>query len=97
MVRKGGTVIEVGNWVDRGETVPLNVMKHITSKNVHIHSVYHCGNVWGRILQILQQQSGRFPFQELITHRLGLEETVAKMGIVQDPNQCMKVQVVPHK
>jgi L-iditol 2-dehydrogenase len=39
MVRKGGTVIEVGNWVDTGKTVPLNVMQHIASKNVHIHSV----------------------------------------------------------
>ena len=47
MVRKSGTVIEVGNWVDREKTVELNVMKHITSKNLHIHSLYHCGNNWG--------------------------------------------------
>jgi threonine dehydrogenase-like Zn-dependent dehydrogenase len=97
MVRKGGTVIEVGNWVDRGDTVPLNVMKHITSKNVHIHSVYHCGNVWGRILNILRRHADRFPLQELISHRLGLAEIVENMEIVQDPNQCMKVEVVPHR
>lgn len=97
MVRKGGTVIEVGNWVDRGETVPLNVMKHITSKNVHIHSMYHCGNVWGRILKLMQRYAERVPFQELISHRMGLAEIVESMAIVQDPNKCMKVEVIPHK
>jgi len=97
MVRKGGTVIEVGNWVDRGETVPLNVMKHITSKNVHIHSIYHCGNVWGPVLNMIQRHSDRFPLQELISHRMGLAEIVEDMKIVQDPNKCMKVEVIPHK
>jgi threonine dehydrogenase-like Zn-dependent dehydrogenase len=97
MVRKGGTVIEVGNWVDRGETVPLNVMKHITSKSLHIHSIYHCGNVWGRVLNIMQRHADRAPLQELISHRMSLAEIVEDMEIVQDPNKCMKVQVVPHK
>ncbi|MFC1601376.1 zinc-binding dehydrogenase [Candidatus Sumerlaeota bacterium] len=97
MVRKGGTVIEVGNWVDRGETVPLNVMKHITSKNLHIHSIYHCGNAWGPVLNIMQRQSEHFPFKELISHRMGLAEIVKNMKIAQDPNKCMKVEVVPHE
>ncbi len=39
MVRKGGTVIEVGNWVDLQKDVALDVMRHISSKNLHIHSV----------------------------------------------------------
>jgi len=97
MVRKGGTVIEVGNWVDRGETVPLNVMKHITSKNLHIHSIYHCGNVWGSVLNMMQSHLDRFPLQELISHQMGLAEIVENMKIVQDPNKCMKVEVIPHK
>ncbi len=96
MVRKGGTVIEVGNWVDRGETVPLNVMKHITSKNLHIHSIYHCGNVWGPVLNIMQRHSDRFELHELISHQMSLDEIVTDMEIVQDPNKCMKVEVVPH-
>jgi L-iditol 2-dehydrogenase len=97
MVRKGGTVIEVGNWVDRGETVPLNVMKHIASKNLHIHSVYHCGNVWGPVLNMMQRHGERYPLENLISHRMGLAEIVKEMKIVQDPNKCMKVEVVPHK
>ncbi len=47
MVGKSGTVLEIGNWVDTEKTVGLNVMKNITSKNLHIHSLYHCGNNWG--------------------------------------------------
>ncbi len=97
MVRKGGTVIEVGNWVDTGETVPLNVMKHITSKNVHIHGLYHCGNVWAPVLNIMQRNSERYPLDKLISHQLNLEEIVDQMKITEDPNRCMKVEVVPHR
>ncbi len=97
MVRKGGTVIEVGNWVDMGKTVPLNVMKHIASKNVHIHSVFHCGTNWGPVLRILQQQQERYRFESLISHRMSLEELIENIEIVTKPNECVKVEVVPHK
>ena len=96
MVRKGGTVIEVGNWVDTGQTVQLNVMQHVASKNVHIHSVFHCGTNWGLILKVMEAHADRFPFASLISHRMGLEELAAGMSIVVDPDACMKVEVVPH-
>ncbi len=97
MVRKGGTVIEVGNWVDTGETVPLNVMQHVASKNLHIHSVFHCGTNWGPVLTMMGAHADRYPFGSLISHRLGLDELAENMGLVVDPNECMKVEVVPHQ
>lgn len=97
MVRKGGTVIEVGNWVDLGKHVNLDVMRHITSKNLHIHSVFHCGTNWRPVLKILQQQSNRFHFPSLITHRMGLDELVTGFGTVTDFDKCVKIEVVPHK
>ena len=97
MVRKGGTVIEVGNWVDLGKNVPLNVMRHIASKNLHIHSVFHCGTNWRPVLKILQQQSNRYDFRSLITHRMGLEELVEGFGTVTKFDECVKIEVVPHK
>lgn len=97
MVRKGGTVIEVGNWVDTGETVPLNVMQHVTSKNVHIHSVFHCGTDWGPVLNLLARHADRYPFASLISHRMSLEELVERMGLVVDPDACVKVEVVPNQ
>ena len=96
MVRKGGTVIEVGNWVDLGKGVNLDVMKHIASKNLHIHSVFHCGSNWRPVLKILQQQQRNYRFSSLITHRFGLDELVERMEIVTDPNECVKIEVVPH-
>lgn len=96
MVRKGGTVIEVGNWVDLRKLVPLDVMRHITSKNIHIHSVFHCGTNWRPVLKILQQQRTRYPFASLISHRVSLDELVSRMEIVTKPDECVKVEVVPH-
>lgn len=97
MVRKGGTVIEVGNWVDLGKSVQLDVMRHIASKNLHIHSVFHCGTNWRPVLKILQQQSSRYNFPSLISHRMGLDELVEKFGTVTKFDECVKIEVVPHK
>lgn len=96
MVRKGGTVIEVGNWVDTGKIVPLNVMRHVTSKNVHIHSVFHCGTNWHPVLRLLEQQQARYPVAAMISHRMSLDELASHMQIVTDPEACVKVEVVPH-
>ncbi|MBM4091417.1 MAG: hypothetical protein FJ276_18630 [Planctomycetes bacterium] len=71
-------------------------MKHIASKNVHIHSVFHCGTNWRPVLKILQQQRARYPFASLISHRMSLDELAAKMQVVTNPNECVKVEVVPH-
>lgn len=97
MVRKGGTVIEVGNWVDTEQTVQLNVMKHVSSKNLHIHGLYHCGTNWGPVIKVMQKYSNQFPFEKLISHKMNLDEIVKNMDIVIDPNKCMKVEVVPQK
>jgi len=96
MVRKGGTVIEVGNWVDMGTTVPLNVMQHVASKNVHIHSVFHCGTNWRPVLKLLHRYRDIYRFDSLISHRMSLETLVSDMAVVTKPNECVKVEVVPH-
>lgn len=96
MVRKSGTVIEVGNWVEREETVPLNVTRHITSKNLHIHGLYHCGHIWGPVLKVMNKYKDQFPFEKMISHKMSLEELVENMGIVTDPDKCMKVEVIPN-
>ena len=97
MVRKGGTVVEVGNWVDLQKNVDLDVMRHITSKNLHIYSVFHCGTNWSPVLEVLRRQQRNYDFASLITHRFTVEELVQNMGVVTDYDQSVKVEVVPHR
>src|SRR5262245_17129140 len=96
MVRKGGTVIEVGNWVDLGKSVPLDVMRHITSKNLHIHSVFHCGTNWRPVLKILQQQSSRYKFPSLNQEPMGLGGVVSEVGQGTKVDEGVQIEGVPH-
>lgn len=98
LVRKSGTVIEVGNWVESEKTVPINVQKHICSKNIRIESVFHCGYRWDKTIKILRRYRKQFPFEKMITHQLSLEELVKQMStIATDPTSHVKAVVVPHK
>jgi L-iditol 2-dehydrogenase len=98
MARKGGTVLELGNWADVGYDAKVNVMKHITMKNLNIHGLITCGtNKWGKVIKILEKYSNMFPFEKLISHKMSLEEVVNNMNIAVDPNRSMKSVVVPHK
>lgn len=97
LVRKGGTVVEVGNWVDLHKDVSLDVMRHITSKNLHIYSVFHCGTNWTPVLEVLRRQQKNFDFASLITHRFTVEELVKNMEVVTDYDRSIKLEVVPHQ
>ncbi|MEM4512906.1 MAG: alcohol dehydrogenase catalytic domain-containing protein [Ignisphaera sp.] len=98
MVRKSGTVIEVGNWVETEKTVPLNVQKHICSKNIHVYSVFHCGYRWDRVIKILRRYRKQYPFEKMITHQLSFNELLKHMNtIATDPTSHIKAVVVPHK
>ena len=46
--------------------------------------------------EVILQQAARYPFASQISHRLSLDELVAQMGVVTNPNECVKVEVVPH-
>jgi L-iditol 2-dehydrogenase len=97
MVRKGGTVVEVGNWVDLQKQVDLDVMRHITSKNLHIYSVFHCGTNWSPVLEVLRRQQHHYDFASLISHRFSVGDLVREMAVVTDYDQSVKVEVVPHQ
>jgi L-iditol 2-dehydrogenase len=49
------------------------------------------------VLKILEQQSNRYHFPSLITHRMGLDELVEGFGTVTKFDECVKIEVVPHK
>jgi len=96
VVRRGGTVLELGNWV-YVEDAHINVMRLITMKNLHIHGLMSCGLKWGPVIELLNRYSDRYPFEKIISHQMSLDEVVKNMDIVIDPNKTTKVVVVPHK
>ena len=75
MLRRGGTYLETGNFVDTGGTVELNVHRHLAAKNVllfgnsnHPHDGYYAA------MEMMYRYRDEFPFYKLITHRFKLEQ-----------------------
>jgi len=75
MLRRGGTYLETGNFVDTGGTVELNVHRHLAAKNVllfgnsnHPHDGYYAA------MDMMHRYRDQFPFHKLITHRFELDQ-----------------------
>ena len=81
MLRRGGTYLETGNFVDTGD-VSLNVHRHIAAKNVLIYgNSNHPHDGYYTAMEMMQRYKNQFPFEKLITHRYKLDqakEAVAK-------------------
>ena len=74
MLRKLGTYIELGNFVDTGG-VEINVTRQICIKNARIIGVgNHPYTEYGNILKIFEKYQDTFPFEELISHVYPLEQ-----------------------
>jgi threonine dehydrogenase-like Zn-dependent dehydrogenase len=94
MMRRGGTYIETGNFVDTGETL-INVHRHLAAKNAlvignsnHPHSGYY------RAMEMMLRYSDRFPFGDLVTHVFQIDDAAAAMKRALDPGS-LKVAIVP--
>lgn len=94
MMRRGGTYIETGNFVDTG-TVPINAHRHIAAKNAliignsnHPHTGYY------QAMKMMQKYSDTFPFEDLITHVFPLDRCEEAMKKAFEPD-CLKVMFKP--
>ena len=75
MLRRGGTFVEIGSFVDTGETT-INPYKHLCHKDVRLIGQYggkseHIG-IGFQLLEMAQARG--LPLTKLITHRFPLEE-----------------------
>lgn len=94
MLRKGGTFIEVGNFVDTG-TVEINPHRHLLSKNVRLIG---SGNFMclGLVptMKLMKQSLNLYPFEKIITHTYKIEEAEKAIEKSMDLDS-MKVVLSP--
>jgi threonine dehydrogenase-like Zn-dependent dehydrogenase len=80
MLRRGGTYMETGNFVDTGGTVELNVHRHIAAKNVLIFgNTNHPHDGYYAALEMMWRHKHEYPFEKLITHQYQLDQAQEAM------------------
>ena len=74
MLRKGGTFIEGGNFVDTWRDDHQRY-RHITAKNVRLFGVTnHPFTGYGPSLKLMERCADQFPFDEIVTHKYPLDK-----------------------
>ena len=74
MLKRGGLMLEMGNFADTGE-VTLNVHRHVCSKNIRLVGLTnHPSTGYGPALRLLERYADRYPFDEFVSHEFGLND-----------------------
>jgi len=95
MLRKGGTLVEVGSFVDKGE-IPINPHRHLCSKNIRLIGMTNLAYVgYLPSLKLMKAHSRFFDFNKLVTHTYGLEDAEKALLKSMEP-YSMKVAVKPN-
>lgn len=94
MLRKGGTFIEVGSFVDKGEIL-INPHRHLCSKNIRLIGMTNLAYVgYLPSLRLMKAYAKYFDFNKLVTHTYGLEDAEKALLKSMEPDS-MKVAIKP--
>ena len=94
LLRDGGTLVEVGAFVDLGP-VPVNPAT-ILGRNLSIVGVAgEDAQAYDRTLGMLTTHHERVPFHKAVTHRFPLEEAEEAMRTALGADTAMKVVITP--
>jgi len=95
IMRKLGTYVELGNFVDTGG-VEIKVARQVCIKNARIIGVgNHPYTEYGNTLKIFEKYKDKFPFEELISHFYPLER--AEEGLLKSMKpDSLKVVIKPN-
>lgn len=94
MLRKGGTYIEAGNFVDTGST-QININRHLCAKNVRLFGVTnHPYTHYGQSLKLMEKYAKVFPFEKFVTHRYKIDDAEKGLRKSFEPD-TMKVVIEP--
>lgn len=95
MTRKGGIYLEPGNFAETGE-VSLSPHRHFCSKNIRlIGMTNHPFTGYTPSMELMQRHAELFPFEKFVSHEYPLLQTESAMLQSMEPEECMKVVVVP--
>lgn len=94
LLRDGGTLVEVGAFVDMG-TVPVNPAT-ILGRNLTIVGVAgEDARAYDRTLAMLAEHHQRVPFHRAVTHTFPIAEAVTAMQTALGADTAMKVVITP--
>jgi threonine dehydrogenase-like Zn-dependent dehydrogenase len=94
LLRDGGTLLEVGAFVDLG-TVPVNPAS-ILGRNLTIVGVAgEDSRVYDRTLAMLAEHHQRVPFHKAVTHQFPLDQADEAMQTALAADTAMKVVITP--
>lgn len=94
MLRKGGTFIEVGNFVDTG-TVSINPHQHLCAKNIRLIGMTNLAYTgFVPAIKLLRRHLNFYNFAKIVTHRYPIEE--AEKALLKSMDlDSMKVVITP--
>lgn len=74
LLRRGGTYLEAGNFVDSGETT-INVHRHLAAKNVLLlGNTNHPNSEYYRTIKMMQRYKNDFPWHKFTSHKFTLDQ-----------------------
>ena len=94
LVRDGGTIIEVGAFVDMGEEAfnpALICGRSLTLMGVGGEDLL----CYEGTLALLARHNGRIPFAEIVSHRFAVQDAPEAMTTALDADASAKVLIVP--
>jgi threonine dehydrogenase-like Zn-dependent dehydrogenase len=95
MIRPLGTYVELGLMVPTEKTVPLNVGRHITSKDIVLYAVAaQPAQAIGKALRTIASTADRYDYRALVGQVLPIAETQAAFELMEHPtDKPIKVAV----
>lgn len=89
MVRRAGTYVEAGVFMDSGE-VSLNVSRHICIKNIRLLGAsYHPLTGYRATLKLMEKYGDIIPFDQIVTHRFPIDKAEDALKTAMK-GECLK-------
>ena len=98
MVRRIGTVVEIGNYANPGNHIDLDPCRDVVLKHITIQGMTaNPPRTFEEGIQILEKYRKIVDLQSLITHRFPIEQALDALNASRDVKNCIKSMIVNEK